>query len=131
MDTQPLTAIAVAVVRRGDNVLIGPRPAGAPLAGYWEFPGGKVLPDESPGDAAVRECLEETGLRIRVSQASAVVDHRYNHETLRLHFLDAVPLDPESLPRSPFRWIPILELDEYQFPPANATVLEALKAGRP
>jgi len=122
------TAIAVAVVRWGDTVLIGRRPQGAPLPGYWEFPGGKILPDESPVDAAVRECFEETGLRVRVSRTSVVVDHRYDHGTLRLHFLDAVPIEPESPPRSPFCWIPIAELDQYQFPPANATVLDALKA---
>jgi 8-oxo-dGTP diphosphatase len=130
MDTQRPSEIAVAVVRRNDTVLIGPRPEGRFLAGYWEFPGGKIGPGESPEDAAVRECLEEAGIAVRVSRTSAVVDHRYDHGTLRLHFLDAVPVDPDPLPRIPFRWISIAELDAYTFPPANATALEVLKAGR-
>ena len=129
MNTQPPTEIAVAVVRRGDTVLAGPRPDGAPLAGYWEFPGGKMRPHETPAEAAIRECFEETGMQILASRTSAVVEHRYDHGNLRLHFLDAVPTDPDSPPRTPFRWIPIVELDLYRFPPANATVLETLKAG--
>lgn len=128
MNTQAPTLIAVAVVRRGDCVLIGPRPEGVPLAGYWEFPGGKILSQETPADAATRECFEETGLRIRVSNTAAVVEHRYDHGTLRIHFLDALPVEPQVAPLSPFRWIPITELDEYDFPPANDTVLETLKA---
>lgn len=122
------TLIAVAVVRRGDSVLIGPRPEGVPLAGYWEFPGGKIRPQESPADAAARECFEETRLRIRVSNTAEVVEQRYDHGTLRIHFVHALPVDTESLPRSPFRWVPITDLDEYRFPPANATVLEMLKS---
>ena len=127
MKEQTPTAIAVAVVRQGECVLIGPRPEGVPLAGYWEFPGGKIHLEESPEDAAVRECLEETGLQVQASRTSAVVEHHYEHGTLRLHFVDADPIESESSPRAPFCWVPIADLDEYQFPPANATVLETLK----
>ncbi len=128
MSTQPPTAIAVAVVRQGDRVLIGPRPDGVPLAGYWEFPGGKLLPEETPANAAIRECFEEAGMRIRVSSTAAVVEHRYEHACLRIHFVNALPVNPESPPQSPFRWIPITELHEYRFPPANDAILESLGA---
>lgn len=127
MDTQGPTEIAVAIVRQNDAVLIGPRPEGVPLAGYWEFPGGKILPGELPTDAAIRECSEETGLLIRVSRISAIVDHRYDHGPLRLHFVEAVPVQPDSPPQPPFRWVPIAELNDYRFPPANAAALESLK----
>lgn len=128
MDTQQPTAIAVAVVRSGNRVLIGPRPGGVPLEGYWEFPGGKIREKEQPADAAIRECREETGLRIHISRTLAVVEHHYDHGPLRLHFHDALPVDPEVMPRPPFRWIPIADLDMYRFPAANAAVLETLKA---
>ena len=49
------TAIAVAVVEHDDRFLVGQRPAGKPLAGYWEFPGGRVEEGESPQQAAIRE----------------------------------------------------------------------------
>ena len=44
--------VAVAVVEHASKVLVGRRPAGKPLAGLWEFPGGKVLPGETPEEAA-------------------------------------------------------------------------------
>lgn len=56
------TPIAIAVVQHADQFLIGQRPAGLVLSGYWEFPGGKIQLGETPEAAAVRECLEETGL---------------------------------------------------------------------
>lgn len=130
MASQPPIEVAVAVVRQEETVLAGQRCEGQVLAGYWEFPGGKMEVGESPEDAAVRECLEEAGIRVRVSGTLAVVDHRYDPRSLRLHFLTAIPVDAESLPRFPFRWIRLADLDAYTFPPANATILASLKAGR-
>ena len=122
-DPQP---IAVAVVRRHGQVLIGPRPAGVPLAGLWEFPGGKVLKGETPSAAAARECLEETGLAIRIGPSYVEVVHPYEHGVLRLHFFEATPVDPAQAPREPFRWVAIADLGNYRFPPANATILAKL-----
>ena len=61
-------SIAVAVVQHAGTVLIGRRAPEAPLGGLWEFPGGKVGPDETPGEAAARECREETGLAVRIGR---------------------------------------------------------------
>ncbi|MFC7343219.1 nucleotide triphosphate diphosphatase NUDT15 [Saccharopolyspora griseoalba] len=57
----PFVGTSAVVVRDGD-VLLGRR-KGAHGAGDWSFPGGKIDPGEAPEDAAVRELLEETGLR--------------------------------------------------------------------
>ena len=118
----PAVAVAVAVVRHAGRVLIGQRPADAPLAGMWEFPGGKVRQGESPREAALRECLEETGLAVHIVGIDAQLDHAYKHGRLRLHFLAAEPVDPDALPAAPFRWVPVTELDRYRFPAANAAV---------
>lgn len=121
--------IAVVVARHEGRVLIGRRPAGAPLAGFWEFPGGKVRPGETPEQAAVRECREETGLDVRLVGSAREVFFEYEHGRVRLHFFAAVPLDPARPPAAPFVWVPVAELGGYAFPPANAQIVDALVRG--
>ena len=122
----PPTPIAIAVVEFEDRFLIGVRPEGVALAGYWEFPGGKVNREESPADAARRECLEETGLAVEVGAPYPEVVHQYDHDRVRLYFFACRPLKPDETPRSPFRWVPRAELACYQFPDANKELIKFL-----
>ena len=123
------SVIAIAVVKHEGKYLIGLRPAGVPLAGYWEFPGGKVQPGETPGEAAARECLEEAGLTVRVVGRYPDVEHDYPHGKLLMHFF-ACELAASATGPLPdrFRWVRSAELSEYKFPPANARMLTALEA---
>jgi mutator protein MutT len=118
--------IAVAVVRQGDHYLIGQRQTGKPLAGMWEFPGGKVVPGELPSAAASRECLEETGLAVRVLGLNSDAFYRYDHATVTLSFFDCEAVDPQQVPKHPFRWVPAGDLAKYTFPPANAALVSRL-----
>lgn len=63
---------AVALVNAAGEVLIGRRPAGKALAGFWEFPGGKLEAGESPAQAAVRELREELDIGISVENLEPV-----------------------------------------------------------
>lgn len=66
MNASPLLlVVAAALVDANGRVLVQQRPMGKPMAGLWEFPGGKVDADEAPEDALVRELGEELGLAIR------------------------------------------------------------------
>ncbi len=124
--TAERTEIAIAVVQRGGEFLIGQRPNGAALAGYWEFPGGKIDPGETAEEAAYRECLEETGLEVCVSGRYPTVDYSYPHGLVRLHFFACTSVaERRPLPKR-FRWVAAAELGAYQFPPANAALLERL-----
>jgi len=125
-----LTEVAVAVVRHAECVLVGQRPEGVPLAGFCEFPGGRILPGESPERAAARECREETGLEVRIGLSLGVVEHVYEHGPVRLHFFTAEPLEPEQPPSPPFRWLRVAELASCRFPAANAGIVKDLAAGR-
>jgi len=123
--------IAIAVVEHQGRFLIGRRPDHGPLAGLWEFPGGKIEPGETPQAAAARECLEETGLAVEVGPAYEEVSHRYEHGSVRLCFFACRPIaDPHDLPER-FRWVEPRELAEYAFPAANARLIERLAAVRP
>lgn len=121
------TRVAIALVRRGDQFLIGRRTGNVPLAGSWEFPGGKCLPDEPPHVAAARECFEETGLRVEPISTLEVLRHDYPHGSLELHFVLCRAVD-DSSPRDDYCFVAREELSQYDFPPANATVLARLAA---
>ena len=119
--------IAIAVVQDQDQFLVGPRGDEQVLAGYWEFPGGKIKSGETPEQAAIRECLEETGLHVQIVGQYPTVKHTYDHGTLQLYFFDCRPLADSPSPQAPFRWISRQSLKEYRFPEANESVLALLQ----
>ena len=126
MSEPKIVQIAIAVVQRAGSFLIGPRPAGAALAGLWEFPGGKMQADETPEAAAVRECQEETGLAVRTVFRYPECTQAYEHATVQLHFIACEPIDIEATPQSPFRWVTRSQLSEYEFPEGNRALLKIL-----
>jgi mutator protein MutT len=118
----------IGLIRRGDAFLIRQRPAGTVYAGYWEFPGGKCEPGETPAQATARECLEETGLRIVVGPLRRTVTYPYPHGLVELSFHDCRTEDPEAEPDpdTGFRWISINHLAALRFPEANEVILDEL-----
>jgi 8-oxo-dGTP diphosphatase len=123
------TPIAIAVVEWEGSFLVGQRPEGVPLAGLWEFPGGKIEPGETPEAAAVRECREETGLTALPLYRYPEHVQTYDHDRVALHFIACRPATGQSNePLPPFRWIPRAELPQYEFPAGNRGVLEMIAA---
>jgi mutator protein MutT len=128
--TAPAQLIAIAVVEQAGHFLIGQRSAGVPLAGLWEFPGGKVQPGEEAPAAAVRECLEETGLPVEVCDEYLPHEQAYAHGVVWLRFFACRPLDSSLTPLAPFRWVSREELAKYDFPKGNRALLAHLTSPR-
>ena len=63
-DKPVILVVACALIDADGRVLIARRPEGKAMAGLWEFPGGKVEPDETPEDALIRELREELGIEL-------------------------------------------------------------------
>jgi mutator protein MutT len=124
------TCVGIGLIRRGETYLVRLRPEGTVYAGYWEFPGGKCEPGESPAQATARECLEETGLAVRVVRLRRVIEHVYPHGHVRLHFHDCEPLDAGAVAPagSGCRWVPARDLGGLRFPEANEPILVELIA---
>ena len=124
--------IALALILHPTNgaILIAQRKDGVHKAGFWEFPGGKCLEGEAPGDCAVREAREETGLEVTVREAWPSITHEYPERTVVLHpFLcQAHSRDAQPRESRQIAWVLPGHLDKYEFPEANAPILERLQA---
>ncbi|MFT3773576.1 MAG: (deoxy)nucleoside triphosphate pyrophosphohydrolase [Minicystis sp.] len=134
MSTEPSRQILVsaAVIIDQGRVLLTQRKTGTHLAGAWEFPGGKVEPDEDPRDALVRELREEIGVDSEVGDIVEVTFHRYPTKSVLLLFYEARLL-PASAPPSAIdvaavRWAEPGELRDELFPPADVAVLSKVRA---
>ena len=67
----PKVAAAVLIERDGRVLLV--RRAGEPFRGFWSLPAGFINGGEDPAEAAVRECLEETGLHVRLTRLLDII----------------------------------------------------------
>jgi mutator protein MutT len=125
---EALVTIAVAVVVHEGRVLVGRRSLHAAAApGLDEFPGGKLEAGETVAEAAARECLEETGIAVRISDRSFGIASTRQSPPLMVIFRWGTPVDHAAIPTPPFAWIPIAKLPELNFPAANAAVLALLQ----
>lgn len=120
--------IVVAAIRRRGRYLIGKRPAGGLLGGLWEFPGGKVEPDESHEQALQREVREETGLSVQLVLRLATVEHTYSHMAVTLHvyLCEAAAGQARAYYHEELKWIPRPQFDRYAFPAANRRFMDRL-----
>src|SRR5512135_3481438 len=126
----PLTEVAVAVILRVDGAfLLAQRPAGKIWAGYWEFPGGKVEPGETPYHALVRELREELGITVQTAYPWVTRVFTYPHATVRLNFFRVTAWGGELHPHEgqEFSWQRALNVSVFPLLPANTPVLRALE----
>src|SRR5580658_6035398 len=124
-------AIAVIFDAKGESVLIGQRTDKQPLGGYWEFPGGKCDPGETPEDCLIREVREETGIEVEILKPWPPINYTYAHAAVRIFpFICRHKAgNPRPISTSEIRWIRTDELSEYRFPPANNGLLQEVLRG--
>jgi 8-oxo-dGTP diphosphatase len=121
--------VAAAVILRPDGrVLLAQRPSGKPYAGYWEFPGGKLEPGETPMHALVRELHEELGIEVRRAAPWVVQEFVYPHAHVELNFFRVFAFDGEPHGRDgqAFAWQSPGAFDVAPLLPANTMVLRWL-----
>ena len=127
----PLLVAAAALVDGDGRVLVQQRSAG-PLAGLWEFPGGKLEPGETPAAALVRELGEELGIDVETAClapaafASEALGDR--HLILLLHVCRKWRGVPRALEASALRWVRPVELHALAMPAPDRPLIGLLEA---
>src|SRR6185503_19941139 len=121
---------ACALVDVDGRVLIAQRPQGKPMAGLWEFPGGKVEDGERPEDTLMRELREE--LAITVSEAClaplAFASHTYPDFHLLMPLYVCRRWDGTVTPAEgqQLAWVKPNRLRDYEMPPADVPLISHL-----
>ena len=130
-----LIEVAAGIIWRGGRFLAAQRPTDKPLEGYWEFLGGKLEARETPSEALARELAEELGIGVRESRFWQSLEHSYAERgfRVRLHFFHVMAFRGEPCPAEGqnLRWVTPSEALELGFLPADANVLEQLRAEGP
>ena len=126
--------VAAGVIWQGEPfaspLLIAQRAENGLLGGLWEFPGGKLEPD----DADLRACLrreidEELAVDIEVGEPVTTVAHAFTHFRITLHAFHArhVGRTPQAVDCADWRWVELDGLDAYPFAKTDLRVIQALR----
>lgn len=129
--SKPLLVVAAcALIDPDGRVLVTQRPAGKPLAGLWEFPGGKVEADETPEACVIRELGEELGIRVSANCLAPLTfaSHNYDEFHLLMPLFVCRRWDGVAVAREEqrLRWVKPIELRSLTMPPADIPLISHL-----
>ncbi|CAH0530282.1 8-oxo-dGTP diphosphatase [Allocatenococcus thiocycli] len=120
--------IVAAIIFNQDKsqIFITKRPDDKHKGGFWEFPGGKVEPEESVEQAMIRELEEEVGINVTEQSLFEHLEYDYPDKSLKFDFISVTSFENEPYGKEgqEGRWVDITSLPEYAFPEANVPILE-------
>ncbi len=130
-DKPVVLVVAVALVDADGRVLLAQRPAGKPMAGLWEFPGGKVHDGETPEAALIRELDEELGIDVAASCLApfTFASHGYPAFHLLMPLYLCRKWQGAVMPREgqALKWVRPARLADYPMPPADQPLVAMLR----
>jgi 8-oxo-dGTP diphosphatase len=125
-----LLVAACALIDADKRVLIAQRPEGKPMAGLWEFPGGKVEPGETPEATIIRELREELSVKVTESCLAPLTfsSHDYGefHILLPLFICRRWEGSPQPREGQEIKWVRAKRLREFPMPPADEPLISHL-----
>ena len=122
--------IAVGIIRSHDGkIFITQRGESSHLAGFWEFPGGKVEQNETPFQTLQREIAEEVDIRIHNAHFLKTIEYQYSDcfSTIHTDLIEEWDGEPCAAEGQPSRWVDEEDLNADDFPDANRSIIEMLK----
>lgn len=116
-----------AVIVRDGRILCALRERG-PLAGTWEFPGGKIEPGETAAEALVREVDEEIDCRVRVGELVATTRYVYDFAVVKLttFYCELVEGEPVCTEHAALQWLTATEFADLDWAPADLPAVARL-----
>ncbi|MFK8079203.1 MAG: 8-oxo-dGTP diphosphatase MutT [Granulosicoccus sp.] len=110
------------------HVLLALRKPDQHQGNRWEFPGGKIEPDETQEEALKRELLEEINLSVESCTHRQTLEHHYTDKHVRLHFRDVTAFTgtPRGCEGQQLDWVALEDLADLSFPEANQPIVDAL-----
>jgi A/G-specific adenine glycosylase len=124
--------MATGVLNRRGKIFIQQRLADDVWGSLWEFPGGRLKPDETPEEAVVREFEEETGFQVEVTAEIQTVIHHYMRYKVTLHGFSCSLIEDCTEPvlqaAQDFRWVSLHELADYGFPAGHRKLIDYMAA---
>lgn len=129
---RPVIEVSAGLVFRNRQLLIAQRPPGSHLAGTWEFPGGKREREESWEDCLRRELREELDFDAAIVRFYEEVVHDYEEHRVCIRFFLATVQSGEPRPVgcAALDWVTAEGLGGFEFPPADAALLQRLRQDR-
>ena len=125
-----LTVAACALVDTDGRILLARRPAGKPMAGLWEFPGGKVEAGERPEQTLIRELKEELGIVVNEACLAPLTfaSHGYPDFHLLMPLYICRRWEGEFIAREAQKlaWVRANKLRDYPMPPADIPLIPHL-----
>ena len=126
-----LLVSAVVLIDADDRVLLARRPEGQPMAGLWEFPGGKLQEGETPEAALIRELAEELGIDTHESCLAPIgfASHAYDDFHLLMPLFVCRVWEGTTAPREgqELAWVRPNALRDYPMPPADVPLVAQLQ----
>lgn len=125
---ETITVIA-GLIFKERRVLLARRSPDKHLAGYWEFPGGKVEKNEKEEDCLRRELMEELGINVSVINFFMLNHHQYKEKNITLKSYFCKVEEPENFclnDHDKIEWVKVENLLDYQLAPADIPIAKAL-----
>ncbi len=124
----PMIQVTAAIIRKDDKFLIARKKSGH-LVGMWEFPGGKIEPNESAEECLKREIREEFGIEITIDTYLATSKYTYPHIEIELigYLANYESGELKPIDHDLIEWVNPAEMDGYNFAPADLPLIKTLQ----
>ena len=123
------TLNVVAAIIKKDNQILTTKRGYGEFINMWEFPGGKIEPNETKEEALIREITEELDCTIKPTKFALDLEYQYPTFYLKMSCFEAVIIEgtPKLLEHNDAKWLKKSELDTVNWIPADLTIIDYLK----